>query len=244
MAIIKANYVRRGRDAASRAKATLRYITHRRDRDGMRLTRTLFGFDGPLTKAHGYQMIDAAPKGTFFYRIVISPDPTREDRFRDLNLQELTLDTMLAVEARLHQQVQFVATLHDDHSPHRHVHTLVLLRGRRLTRGDFRALRAEVTSRARSQRLLRDRTREQYLGTWPSRTLRTLYQASPVPLWRRFRGAPPYQSYTCALCGYHQALPYKVTGYRCPLDGLFLRRGQGRGLYPVQARAVGWRRRF
>src|SRR5438132_9753526 len=119
MAVIKANYVKRGEGERGRAKATIRYITHRRDRDDHTVTRTLFGFDGELTKAQVYNMIDEAPqKGTIFYRIVISPAPKREDRYRDLDLSEITIQTMLALEERLGKQVQFVAAIHDDHSPH------------------------------------------------------------------------------------------------------------------------------
>src|SRR2546426_12346369 len=99
MAVIKANYVKRGQGERGRAKATIRYITHRRDRDGHTVTRDLFGFDGSLTKEHVYRMIDEAPrKGTYFYRIVVSPDPKREDRYRDLSLRELTIDTILKLE--------------------------------------------------------------------------------------------------------------------------------------------------
>ena len=46
MAIVKARYVR-GKD---RIKAHLRYITHRRGMEGERMTRPLFGRDGPLSK--------------------------------------------------------------------------------------------------------------------------------------------------------------------------------------------------
>jgi hypothetical protein len=143
MAIVKANYVKRGKGERGRAKATIRYITHRRDRDGHTVTRELFGYDGALTKEQTYRMIDEARRGTLFYRIVISPAPGREDRYKDLNLKDLTLDTMLRLEERLGKPVQFVATLHDDHAPHRHVHTLVLVQGKRLTREDFQALRLE-----------------------------------------------------------------------------------------------------
>src|SRR2546426_5090389 len=120
MAVVKANYVKRGEGDRGRAKATIRYITHRRDRDDHTVTRTLFGYDGELTKAQAYHMIDEARRGTIFYRIVLSPAPKREDRFRDLNLQEITIQTMLALEERLGKQIQFVAAIHDDHSPHRH----------------------------------------------------------------------------------------------------------------------------
>ena len=104
-----------------------------------------------------------------FYRIVLSPAPKQEDRYQDLNLRDLTLDTMLKLEERLGKPVQFVATLHDDHAPHRHVHTLVLVQGKRLTREDFQALRLEATERALSQRRLLDRIRGRHLKRTRSR---------------------------------------------------------------------------
>jgi hypothetical protein len=71
MAIVKANYVKRGKGEKERTKATIRYITHRRDRDGHTVTRELFGYDGALTKEQTYRMIDEARRGTIFYRIVL-----------------------------------------------------------------------------------------------------------------------------------------------------------------------------
>jgi hypothetical protein len=144
MAVVKANYVKRGNGEKGRAKSTIRYIQHRRDRDGERVSRTLFGYDGELTRQQTYRMIDDAQKGTLFYRFIISPAPAREDRYKDLNLSEITIDTMLKLEERLGKQVQFVAAMHDDHSPHRHVHTLVLVQ-RKLTLEDLQALRLEAT---------------------------------------------------------------------------------------------------
>ena len=41
---------------------------------------------------------------------------------------------MLKLEERYGKSIQFVAAIHDDHAPHRHVHALVMLNGRRLTR--------------------------------------------------------------------------------------------------------------
>jgi DNA-directed RNA polymerase subunit RPC12/RpoP len=222
MAIVKANYVKRGKGEKGRAKATIRYITHRRDRDGHTVTRELFGYDGSLTKEQTYRMIDEARRGTLFYRIVLSPAPKQEDRYKDLNLRDLTLDTMLKLEERLGQPVQFVATIHDDHAPHRHVHTLVLVHGRRLTREDFQALRLEATERALSQRRLLDRIRGRHLSR--SRTKQRLYHARQAGRGRLQRGAPPYQSYTCFLCGYSKALPASPQGYRCPACGLKMRR--------------------
>jgi hypothetical protein len=171
MAVVKANYVKRGKGERGRAKATIRYIQHRRDREGERVTRTLFGYDGALTREQAYTMIDEAPqKGTLFYRIVLSPAPAREDRYKDLDLTDVTIHTMLALEERLGKQIQFVASLHDDHSPHRHVHTLVLVQGK-LTREDFQALRIEATERALSQRRQRDLIRERQARLKRSRAI-------------------------------------------------------------------------
>ena len=57
-----------------------------------------------------------------------------------LTSQEVTLlsktrnQLMLKLEERYGKSIQFVAAIHDDHAPHRHVHALVMLNGRRLTR--------------------------------------------------------------------------------------------------------------
>jgi DNA-directed RNA polymerase subunit RPC12/RpoP len=169
-------------------------------------------------------MIDEARRGTIFYRIVLSPAPKQEDRYKDLNLRDLTLDTMLRLEERLGKPVQFVATIHDDHAPHRHVHTLVLVQGRRLTREDFQALRLEATERALSQRRLLDRIRGYHLQR--SRIPRRFHHARQAGRGRVSWGVPPYQSYTCFLCGYHQALPASPQGYRCPACGLKMRRNR------------------
>jgi hypothetical protein len=240
MAIVKANYVKRGKGEKGSAKATVRYITHRRDKDGHTVTRVLFGYDGALTKEQAYRMIDDAQKGTIFYRIVVSPAPKQEDRYKDLDLSEITIHTMLALEERLGKQIQFVAAMHDDHSPHRHVHTLVLVQGVRLNREDFKALRLEATERALFQRRLRDRTRGHRLRLTLSRGNHLQRPAQK----RLYRSSKPYQSYTCPLCHYHQALPASNRGYRCPSCGLYLRRERNQGLYLTQRREVGFAHGF
>jgi DNA-directed RNA polymerase subunit RPC12/RpoP len=240
MAIVKSNYVKRGKGEKGRAKVTVRYITHRRDRDNQTVTRKLFGFDGELTKEQAYRMIDEAQKGIIFYRFVLSPDPKREDRYKDLGLSDITIHTMLALEERLGRQVQFCATEHTDHSPHRHVHVLALVGGRRLTREDFQALRHEATERALFQRRLHDRTRAHRLRLTLSRSNHPQRHAQK----RLYRSSKPYQSYTCPLCHYHQALPASNRGYRCPSCGLYLRRERNQGLYRTQRREVGFARGF
>jgi hypothetical protein len=230
MAIVKSNYVKRGKGERGRAKATVRYITHRRDRDNQTVTRKLFGYDGALTKEQAYHMIDEAQKGTIFYRFVLSPDPKREDRYKDLYLSDITIHTMLKLEERLGRHVQFCATEHTDHSPHRHVHVLALVGGRKLTREDLQALRQEATERALFQRRMRDRIREHTV---------MLKRGRYSGLRFGFRGSKPYQSYTCPLCGYHQALPYSASGYRCPADGWYLRRDKSYGFEQTRQRERG-----
>jgi hypothetical protein len=184
MAVVKANYVKRGIGEKGRAKATIRYIMHRHDRDGNRVTRDLFGFDGELTKEQVYRMIEEAPqKGNTFYRIIISPAPRQEDRYRDPDLERLTLDTILKLEERIGKQVQFAATIHDDHSPNRHVHTLVLVEGKRLTKADLQSLRDKATERALSQRRIKDQIWEQHLSRRLSR-----YPSKSFIRTRSFRG--------------------------------------------------------
>jgi hypothetical protein len=245
--IVKANYVKRGEGDRARAKATIRYITHRRDREGERVIRDLFGFEGFLDKQTAYRLIDEAPqKGRYYYRMIVSPDPRREDRYRDLDLKALTRATMLKLEERYGRPIQFIAAIHDDHSLHRHVHTVVILNGRRLTRADFASLRSHARNRALTQRRFRDRVRRlEYLAE------RSSSYRQPFSFQRRdsakgcfYRQPRPLQGYTCGLCGYYQALAYSSMGYRCPRDGLFLRRDKPYELHrQLPAPKLRWERR-
>jgi hypothetical protein len=86
MAIVKATYTKSIADA----KASIRYIEHRPGKDGAKITRSLFGIDGLMGRDQAYRLIDEAPKGSVFYRFVLSPDPKKEDMRRDLHLREVT----------------------------------------------------------------------------------------------------------------------------------------------------------
>jgi hypothetical protein len=200
---------------------------HRRDREGNKVTRDLFGFDGYLSKDTAYGMIHEAPKkGRYYYRMVISPDPRREDRYKDLPLENLTRATMLKLEERYGKSIQFVAAIHDDHAPHRHVHALVILNGRRLTRDDFAALRDHARNRALTQRKYKDRVRRLEMLEERSRSYKP-----PFPFQRRdttkgqsYDRQASLISYECPVCGRYQALPYNKQGYRCLSDGMRLHR--------------------
>ena len=102
-----------------------------------------------------YRMIDAAEQESVFFRFVISPDPHREDTQQDLRLREVTEQTMDALEDRMHKQVSWVAAVHADHVPHRHVHVIAVVQGR-LQPQDFQALRQAATAVSVSQRMQAD----------------------------------------------------------------------------------------
>src|SRR4051794_15142290 len=97
MAIVKASYTR----SKGAAKANVRYITHRVGKDGEKITRPLFGFDGPLTKEKIYELIDSYMKGTYFYRLKLSTDPRKEDWDKQLDLQEVTKEAIRELERKL-----------------------------------------------------------------------------------------------------------------------------------------------
>jgi len=155
MAIVKATYTK----STKSAKASIRYIAHRRGKEGAKITRVLFGTDGVMGRRDAYRMIDAAEKGSIFFRFVISPDPQQEDTGKDLYLREITERTMMRLEDRFQKHLQWVAATHDDHAPHRHVHILALVPGR-LQVQDFQLMRKTATEAALQQRKERDLMQE------------------------------------------------------------------------------------
>jgi hypothetical protein len=242
---------------------------HRRDREGHKVTRDLFSFDGFVSKETAYRMIDEAPKkGRYYYRVIVSPDPRREDRYKDLDLRSLTIATMLKLEERYGKAIQFVAAIHDDHAPHRHVHALVILNGRRLTRADFAALRDHARNRALTQRRYKDRVRRLELLEERSASYRPPFadggnsgafhpagsqktqQAHPRGYYARRKQTrghfyhPPVTlcPYTCPVCGRYQALPYNKQGYRCLADGAYMRREKERGYARGMKKSFGFAR--
>ena len=91
-----------------------------------------------MSRQQAYEMIDNAEQGSIFWRIKISPDAKTEDRHRDLSMQEVTERTMNTLQEKLGKQVSWVAAIHADHAPHRHIHVLAKLP--KLSRGEFQRL--------------------------------------------------------------------------------------------------------
>jgi hypothetical protein len=155
MAIIKANYTQKGRAA----KASVRYIENRPSKSGTRIPRTLFNADGQVSRGDAYAMIDQAAQGNYFFRVVISPDPQREDSDQNLALRELTEKAIQSLEERLQRPLAWVATIHADHTDHRHIHTLVIV-PQRLQVPDFNRMRRAATEEALAQRQQLELTKE------------------------------------------------------------------------------------
>jgi hypothetical protein len=157
MAIFKANYVHRNPNERTNAKGSVRYIQHRRGKDGEKITRTLYGPDGLMERSDAYRMIDEATKGSFFYRFVISPDPQAEDHYHDLDMRDIAMQTMAALEDRFGVPLNWVAATHSDHAPHLHAHVIALVPNR-LSVHDLALLREKATQACLDQRLFLDQS--------------------------------------------------------------------------------------
>jgi hypothetical protein len=101
--VIRLNFVRHFEK--QKIKATIRYNSHRRGRDGEKMSRQNFGWDRDLEKDEIYQMIDTAPKGTNFFRFKINPDPKTENPAKNLDLRDLTIKFMLKLQELKGQKI-------------------------------------------------------------------------------------------------------------------------------------------
>jgi hypothetical protein len=70
MAVVVVNYIRNGKNVRGKAKATLSYICHRVGQDKEKMSRTLFSWGGELQEDQAARIIDEAPKGTRFWRMM------------------------------------------------------------------------------------------------------------------------------------------------------------------------------
>jgi len=159
MAIVKANYVKRDKKQKQRAKATIRYMEHRPGKAGRKTQRALFGSDGVMDRQEAYTLIDDAEKGSIYFRFVLSPHPEKEDTRDDLDLRALTEQTMSTLLEKFHkrqQLVQWVAAVHADHTPKRHVHILAVVPGR-VTTQDLTTMTTAATTASAEQRKELDR---------------------------------------------------------------------------------------
>ena len=247
MAVVRANYCKKGVSERKIAKANISYIQTRPGRDKERQSRLLFGPSGTMGRYEAYQCITEAPKGSYFYRLKLSPDPKQEDVKRDLHMHKLTRAMMNGLEKRLKTAIAWAGSLHDDHTNIRHVHILAVI-PRRLQTYELEFLIREATALSLSQRRLLDRgvsrlpwqedapTRPQKMGKYTAHRYQeqNQSQAKGVSL--------PQRVCSCPRCHMPHAHNGQRGSHQCRACGLMLHQkkertlikqrdnGKGRGL--------------
>ncbi len=90
-------------------------------------------------------------------------DPDRTDLAAPgadwLCFDSLSLSGTVVLEDRLQRPLQWAATIHDDHKPHRHIHAIAIV-PKRLTVQDFQRMRSTATAAALEQLRHLDLARE------------------------------------------------------------------------------------
>jgi hypothetical protein len=212
MAIVKMSYTR----DPIMIKEHLRYIVHRRGKDRETMTRELFDAFDRTDKGHAYDLIDAT-KHPLFFKVILNFDANKEDTFKDLDLQHITRKTLREMQRVIgRDDLPFVATIHDDHTPLRHIHAIAMVQGK-IAKADFYRLKTlwqTATEEARSQRRQRDRIRDhprvRYLTQAKVRT-------QPVFTKRRSRSYKPLQiQHGCDHCGYGEITGIPTYRHYCP----------------------------
>ena len=256
MAFVKAKFITNP-GVREKAKAYVRYISHRPGRDGERINREIFTKDGTLSRLEAYEAIDKAKRGTVFYRIVLRPDPGKEDKYKDLDLRELTEQTMMQLQDHMQgKNIQFLASIHADHTNIRHVHVLALVQGR-LKRAELKVLRQGLTDAARAQRQDRDlilghavRQVQHRRGTPMSLKKDGEDARQGDPPVRELRPFTPKKEPACPNCGPDFWMENRGSNYECIFCGLSFKRassqapefgtsGQGAGLEISLGKEVG-----
>lgn len=159
MAVFKARYIPKQTDVRAAAKDHIRYIQNRPGLNGAKIQRTLFGIDGKMERGEAYRMLDEAKGREYVYKIILNFDPVKEDPHKDLYTPDIARHTMLGVEDVVRQPVQWVAAVHDDHTPLQHVHIVAIL-PRKLNVPDLTAMIDRTTAIALEQRREKDKVLE------------------------------------------------------------------------------------
>src|SRR5689334_6835415 len=111
MAIDKFNYVKPGKFSKLIALGSLDYFL----RDKEETPRVPFGHDGKFTREQAEEIINNAPKDTYFFRLILSPDIKTENFGKKLDLWELTKDVVEFLEVRLNRpNITFIAAQHNN----------------------------------------------------------------------------------------------------------------------------------
>jgi hypothetical protein len=197
MAIVKVSYTR----DPIKIKEHLRYIVHRRGKDREMMSRDLFDAFDRTGKAQAYERIDAT-RHPLFFKFIINFDAKKEDTYKDLDLQHITRKTLAEMERLIGRDMPFVAVMHDDHTPLRHIHAIGMVEGR-IGKSDFQKLKTlwqTASAEASSQRRSRDRVREHPRVKFLAQAR---VRSQPVfSKWRSRIYKPLQMQHGCYSCGY------------------------------------------
>jgi hypothetical protein len=246
MAIVKAYFTR----SSGKIKKTLHYIVHRPGREGEKLNRELFGHtEESIRMEDAYRRLTAGEGMTFFH-LKINFHPQREDTRKDLNLRDITRQSMMALEERLQRPIRFLAVEHNDHTPLRHIHAIVLVklgRGERIGIEDWKACREVATEQARLQRRALDvvrhfqRDMQQERNSSKSLFSRSSGMAGGRAIYTRGRSVRTLPiPHPCPQCDgvMRQALKTLKNGKKwCPIHGVI--REQNQRLIPENDQGLG-----
>jgi hypothetical protein len=151
MAIVKAYFTR----SSEKIMKTLNYIVHRPGKEGEKLNRELFGdLEESIRKEDAYGRL-VAGQGMTFFHLKFNFHPEREDTRKDLNLRDITRQSIMALEERLQRPIRFLAVEHNDHTDLRHIHAIMLVKlrkGERIGIEDWQVCREKATEQAALQR--------------------------------------------------------------------------------------------
>ncbi len=136
-------------------------MENRPGKDKAKIQRPLFTATGQVTRLQAYALIDQAEEGSTYFRVVISPDPVKENPAHDLPMREIT-KAVMDIEEIVGKPVTWVAAVQDDHTDIPHVHILAVARVRYLP---AKPMIAKATKSCRELRreldLAKERAKEQ-----------------------------------------------------------------------------------
>ena len=248
------NYIPQGRSAKDKAKAFLGYIRKRPGKNETEMERMLFGHGGALTPEQADEMIRDAAKNTYFWRLIISPDPATEDKDKHLDMWDVTRDAVLWLEERLGQngiprEIPFIGAEHRyDHTEIKHVHAILLIPRRGMEKtitpeilNEFReALAAKSITRTRAQERALEQEIEQSQTAEQAQTPEQAQTQGIEQSIERYASpqsggsAMPEISLACPMCGIgpiwlnSRVYECRECGYAIK-NGIILRKGRERG---------------
>lgn len=137
-------------------KAHLKYIENRPNEKGEREKRKMFNENGKTSREEFQDKLDKQPNtGVNGHKVVISMD-RKDQESGNIDMEELTKQSMAALEAKMGVKLEWIGTIHDKKSnPHAHV----VIAGRdkdgkevRLTKRELEWLKNRIDMEQKRQR--------------------------------------------------------------------------------------------